>query len=446
MSPYKKEIKFDLELYKKLLQAYSRCIRNKPKVKKTSFHFYHESNIYNLTRSLQYKTYKPWKSNIFVVKNPKPREVIAAHMRDRVVHHFLYDYMNSHWEKRFSKNSYACRKGKGPLQAVSDLQKFLRGYYRSPRAPLYYLKVDIQSFFASIDLDVLESIVRKQMPNNFYFDLFKTILWHRPTDEGSYQLKSLRSEWKHIPDYKSLFKAPKNRGLPIGNLTSQFFANIYLNELDQFIAHHLQKKGIVFWQRYVDDVLLISPDQRLLRDCIGLVQEFLVTKLNITLNFKKTNLQPVSAGIDHLGYFIKPVYALVRQRVVRSYRKKFNEFAKMNNPDHNAVIASLNSYFGYFRNADSERLGRSCAKDFAANKEKFPRIALGAKFDKLVLIPDSEKLLREKELDAALKQQFAEHLDALNVGNKMREKYLRNWRTIGDLLVLSKKERVLVAT
>ena len=164
-------------------------------MKKSSFHLNYEKHIYNLTLSIQKRTYRPEKSSVFVVSHPKLRDIIAAHIRDRIVHHFIYDYMAPVWEKKFVPQSYACRPGMGPLQ-------------RSRRFSSRYIGP--------------------------------------------------------LPRYKSMFYADRHKGLAIGNLTSQFYANIYLNELDQFVRHKIRSK-VLFWQRYVDDVCFLSTDPQVLR-------------------------------------------------------------------------------------------------------------------------------------------------------------------------------------
>ena len=299
--------------------------------------------------------------------------MIAAHLRDRIVHHYLYEYLNSFWNSRFVKNSYACRKGAGPLQAVKDLEVFLKRHKRASSKPLYYLKLDVQSFFASIDINILETIFERKLHNEDMKWLLKTVLRHRPTRPGEYILKSPKESWQLVPPYKSLFNSPDHIGLPIGNLTSQFFANVYLNELDQYIKHKLAKKhGILFWQRYVDDLLLIGDDQRLLAKITSEVQGFLKRELNLSLNYKKICLQPVGLGIDHLGFFVKPSYTLVRKSVVSRFKSKIAWLEKHSSRmTPVAILSSVNSSFGYFRNAKSLGLRMASARKRLVTFDEF---------------------------------------------------------------------------
>lgn len=186
----------DLALYKALLQSYSHCLKNKRHVKKKSFHLTFERTVHQLALDIENRTYRPGVSNIFVVTHPKPREVIAANLRDRIVHHFIYDYMAPYWERRFVPNSYACRVDKGPLRAGRDLRQFVRSHYQHGGAPLYYLQLDIQNFFSTIDLNVLCRLVEKHLENPLYSWLVKTVLFHRATHKGNFVLTSPKSLWK----------------------------------------------------------------------------------------------------------------------------------------------------------------------------------------------------------------------------------------------------------
>jgi hypothetical protein len=227
------------DLYQKLLLSYENCTRRKPKVKRSSFHLGYEQELFSLAHEIHNRGYRPKKSSIFVVTYPKPREIIAAHIRDRVVHHLIYDYMAPYWEKRFFSPSYTCRPGKGPLKASLDLRAYLKGDERGNGRRLYALKLDIQNFFPTIDLEILRDLIFAKLHSQLYRYLCQVTIFHRPTKRGHYSLVSDPSMWQLIPQYKSLFYAAPTKGLVIGNLTSQFFAKIYLNHIDQYITHKL---------------------------------------------------------------------------------------------------------------------------------------------------------------------------------------------------------------
>ena len=332
----------DLSLYKALIEAYFRCLKNKKHVKKKTFHLHYEKTIHALALDIENKTYRPSLSSIFVVTHPKPREVIAANLRDRIVHHYIYDYMSPYWERRFVPNSYACRTGKGPLKACEDLRQFIRRYEHHRGAPLFYLQIDVQNFFPSIDLNVLYKLVTHRLENEHYRWLCKTVIYHRATTRGNFKLTSPKELWQRLPRYKSLFAAPEGKG------------------------------RFLFWQRYVDDILFLGEDVEQLKSIVPLVQEFISRELKITLNPKKTVLQPLSRGLDHLGYFHKPDHQLVRQRVVNNCKVRIRGYQHADKTlvDPGAVCSALNSYLGYFRQAASRKLRKHLAEE-VVNADNF---------------------------------------------------------------------------
>ena len=358
----------DPVLYRQLLSSYRRCLKNKPHVKGTAFHFWHESIVYQLALEIQNRTYRPGQSNIFVVTQPKPREVIAAQLRDRIVHHFIHDYMAPFWERRFAPQSYACRPGKGPLRACDDLAAFIRSYQRQNRAPLFYLKVDVQNFFNSIDRRILENLVTRHLEHPLYTWLCQVVIRHRPTAPGAFVLTSPKRLWQTLPPYKSMFRAAPDIGLPVGNLTSQFFANIYMDRLDQHITHRL-KGRCRYWQRYVDDLVFLGEDREALASLVPAIDGFLRDELRLMLNPRKTLLQPLARGLDHLGYFFKPSHRTVRRRVVGNAERAVAELSATPpgaaskpgsiSPDVLAATARLNSYLGHYGHAASRQARES---------------------------------------------------------------------------------------
>lgn len=156
-----------------------------------------------------------------------------------------------------------------------------------------------------------------------------------------------RNLLKYIPEHKTLFKQTKNNGLPIGNLTSQFFANLYLNELDQFIKHSLKCR---YYLRYTDDFIILHQDKGRLERWMEDISVFLKEKLDLDLNIKKTTIRPISNGIDYLGYIVRPFYILVRRRVVNNLKAKIYT--------RTLSKESYMSYLGHFKHANAHRLQR----------------------------------------------------------------------------------------
>lgn len=311
-----------------------------------------EDELLKLEKELKNHTYRPGRSICFVVKEPKPREIFAATFRDRIVHHILVNYLEPIWEPKFIDQSYSCRKGKGAHKALRDLRKYIRQASRGNREKVYYLKIDVQSFFVSLRKDILLRLIQKRVKNKEVLRLAKLIIFHDPT--RNYYRKSQSSLFDLIPDHKSLFKVGVMQGLPIGNLTSQFFANVYLDPLDQFIKHELKIK---YYLRYVDDLLFLSRSREELIKWKNAISNFLQEKLSLKLHPTKQVLGEVKEGIDFVGFVVKPDYVLMRQRIVNNLKNKlwrFNQDAEhMDQGKRAQMLSTVNSYYGQFKHAQT---------------------------------------------------------------------------------------------
>jgi len=314
-----------------------------------------------LEKELKTHTYYPGRSICFVVTDPKPREIFAATFRDRIVHHILVNYLEPIWEPKFIDQSYSCRKGKGAHRALTDLKRYLRKITEGDTRQAYYLKVDIQSFFVSLRKDILLGLIKKQVKNPEILWLAKTIIFHNPT--ADYFRKCQMSLFDLIPAHKSLFKVPANQGLPIGNLTSQFFANVYLNELDQFIKHKLKVK---YYLRYVDDLLILSQNKEQLKVWRNEIDIFLRNKLSLTMHPQKQFLQNVDKGIDFVGFAARPSHILMRKRIIKNLKEKlwqFNQRQKISQENIKQMLSAVNSYYGQFKHAKTFALREKLWKD-----------------------------------------------------------------------------------
>ncbi len=339
--------------YENILKRYYDCRRHKRyTINAAKFELHFEAELLKLKKELDSHTYRPGRSLCFVVTKPKLREIFAADFRDRVVHHILVDYLEPIWESIFIGQSYACRKGKGTHRAIKDLQRYIHKVSQNNRATAYYLQIDIESFFVSLKKDILFSMIRRKVKNPEVLWLAKTIIYHNPT--AYYHRKGQTSLFDLVPDNKSLFKVPPGQGLPIGNLTSQFFANVYLNDLDQFIRHKLKVK---YYLRYVDDLLLLSSDKDQLKFWREEINTFLVDKLKLRLHPQKQTLRDICQGIDFLGFVVKPGYTLMRRRIVRNLKDKLWEFNKIKSQpqrqEAERILSMVNSYYGQFRHANT---------------------------------------------------------------------------------------------
>lgn len=343
----------DIFSFKNIYRRYLDCRKNKRNtINALKFEFDAEENIIKLERELKNRTYHPSRSILFVARKPKLREIFAADFRDRVVHHVAVDYLEQIWERIFIYDSYACRINKGTHRAMIKLQKFLRKVSQGGRKRAYYMQLDIKDFFTAIDKRILFNLIKNKIRNQDILWLVKTILFWDCTN--SFILRDRQAVMREIPPNKSLFDKRNEKGLPIGNLTSQFFANVYLNELDQFVKHTLKAR---YYIRYVDDFVLLNPDKEKLIKWRGAIEDFLTTRLNLKLHPKRRHLQPISNGINFLGYIIRKDYILVRRRVINNLKMKLRYFK--GSPEKLRDL--IQAYLGHFKWANAFSLTKKVA-------------------------------------------------------------------------------------
>ncbi|MFA6340916.1 MAG: reverse transcriptase domain-containing protein [Candidatus Paceibacterota bacterium] len=344
----------------KIYKAYIQCLKNKKNtVNALKFELKREKNLFQLLSDLKNGKYEISRHICFVVTEPSPREIFASDFRDRIVHHLLCNEIEAFFENDFIESSYANMKGKGTHKAVKKLRFHLVRGGRN-RQRLYFLKMDIKGFFRNIDKSILWEIVENKIlksgaEENWkkeVLSLAKKIIYHDPT--SNYVFKGREETRNLIPKEKSLLFGDKNSGLPLGNLTSQFFANVYLNELDHFVKEDL---GFYRYIRYVDDFIILDENKEKLEKVADEVCWFLKENLKLYLCKNKTILQPTERGIDFLGYFIKPTHMLVRRKVVKRFK---NRLYKCINKEDGLLKASdipmIQSYLGHLGHANSFNL------------------------------------------------------------------------------------------
>lgn len=329
-----------------LFKAYFDCRRNK-RCKRTQlkFELNLEKNLMKLYKEIKSGKYEIGKSICFVVTRPKPREVWAANFRDRIVHHLVYNFISERYYKKFIHDTYSCIPKRGTLAAAKRLLHFCRSATRNYTRPAYYLKADLSNFFVSINKDILFKFLQEEIHEEWLLHLLKQILYNDPTKKVF--KKSSPQKFKLIPDYKSLFNADLHHGLPIGNLTSQFFSNIYLNKLDKFIKQNLKCK---YYLRYVDDFIIIELDTKLLNDYFTIIDDFLSLTLEINVNKRKKLLNKINCGVDFVGYIIKPHRIFLRQatlrrifEIIRLWKNLYNQYLGSNLMK---FFRTINSYLG----------------------------------------------------------------------------------------------------
>ncbi len=375
--------KCSLLSFESVFKAYLDCSKRKGNtINALRFKYNLITELVDLSLALQKGLYQPSRSVCFLTSSPKLREIFAADFRDRVVHHLIIRELEKIYEPCFIHDSHACRKERGIHAAVKRLQSFMMKATRNNNKRAYYMQLDIRSFFMSIDKKILFRLLLKKVKSDALLYLCHVTLFNDCTE--NYHFKGDYSRLKHVPAHKSLFHTGKNKGIPIGNLTSQFFANVYLNELDQFVKHRLRCR---WYLRYVDDFVLIDPDRGRLEQWREEIIGFLMEKLQLSLK-NQGKIDRLSEGVDFLGYITKPQYRLSRNRVVNnlkfkleifkkaviSYRKYGERHITVFDLDQ-AVIVDLRqclaSYFGHFKHANSWSLIHSIANRHGWLKQIF---------------------------------------------------------------------------
>lgn len=364
-----------------ILKAYLSCRKNKRLTHNAlRFEVNFEHNLIRLQTELVEHTYRPSRSLLFAVTYPKLREVFAADFRDRIVHHLLVSELEPHYERRFISASFACRKNKGLMKAMLYTHHMMRSVSRNSTRPAYYGQFDVRSFFTSIDKEVLLKIVdnmvrSKITPRNREATrwLARTLIFHDPT--SNYLVKGERQLLRDVPRHKSLLGCSSGKGLPIGNLTSQFFANVYLNELDQYVKRELKVR---YYVRYVDDLVVFSRSMDEIKRWRRQINDYLTSRLKLSLHKDKDVFSSVYAGLDFIGYIIFPDHLLARNLVVKNLKTRLYLFNKgvllmSNNQNQVAmplstppskdelahILAMVNSYYGHFRHAQCFNLRKN---------------------------------------------------------------------------------------
>ena len=285
-----------------------------------------EEKLFRLHSDLRHGVYTHGRYTTFRICDPKPRIINKASVRDRIVHHAVVRVLEPFFEKRFIYDSYSSRKNKGTHRAIERLTTYAWKLSQNNTKHVWYLKCDIKKFFDSVHHHILLDILSK-----YFFD--KRVI-------------SL------IKDIVQSFEYKENRGLPLGNYTSQLFANVYMNEFDQFIK---REQKIRYYIRYSDDCIFLSRDRLQLEKVLENIQFFLPRHLRLELHKNKVTFGKFSQGIDFLGYIVFPHYRILRTRTKRRMLRKFSS-----NPDYSV----LQSYLGMTKHGNEHATARLLKKLF----------------------------------------------------------------------------------
>lgn len=333
-----------------------------------------EQNIFTLYRAIKDRTYKPQDSIAFVVYKPVTREVFAAAFADRVIHHLFYNYVNPIFERTFIFDSYSCRKGKGTSFGIKRLEYSIRSCSANYTRDCYVMKLDIRGFFMNINRNILfqkvkETLLRyssrrgadgtlwkEKLDYDLILYLARVIIFDDPTTH--YIMKGKVSDWDKIPHGKSLFDMPEECGLPIGNLTSQLFSNIYLNDFDHFVKRQLKAR---YYGRYVDDFYLVDQCKEVLTNYRKVITTYLKDKLGLEVHPLKIYLQKYDKGVLFVGGFVKPYRTYVNNRVKSNFSQRIYALKK-ENITAGKLEMTVNSYLGSMRAFRSFNIRRKIMK------------------------------------------------------------------------------------
>lgn len=286
-----------------------------------------EENLETIRNDILGLTYEPSEYQYFKVYEPKERRIMALPFYDRVIQHAINNVLEPIFNQRFISHSYACRKGKGMHAASDTLQKWLYEWQKfHPDEPLYAIKADIHHYFQSINHEILKAEIRKVIKDTGALVLIDRIIDHNG----------------HMPD---------GIGIPVGNLTSQLFANIYLNKLDQYIKHTL---GVDKFERYMDDFIILSPDKEQLRYWLADIERFLRDELKLELN-PKTTILAAKNGIDFVGYKHRATHRKVRPDSIKRIKRTIKEY-ESGKITKEQLQKSIKSWTGHAGHADSYNL------------------------------------------------------------------------------------------
>ncbi len=299
-----------------------------------------EKNIFRLHRELAANKYKHSSYTSFFIHDPKVRHIRKACVRDRLVHQAAYTILMQIFEPRFIHDLYSSRVGKGTHKGVNALRTLCRKVSKNNTRPCWALKCDVRKFYDTVDHGVLLEILDRSIKDPDAIGLLKEIV-----------------ESFHV-------EGTPGKGMPIGNLTSQVFTNIYLNEFDQFVKHGLRVKHYI---RFADDFVLLSPSKRALEELLPKLKDYLRGKLRLELHPKKITLRPLHQGIDFLGYVNLPHHRVLRtttkRRMLRKLSERHSEFFERRVTEE-SLNQSLQSYLGVLSHANTYELKKEIQNRF----------------------------------------------------------------------------------
>ena len=328
---------------------------NRNTVNQARFEIDLSSNLVSLYNDIINFRYIPDRCVTFMIFDPNPREIFASNFRDRIVHHLLYDYLRPIFEPTFIYDSYSCIKNRGTSFGINRLEHHIKSVSNNYTSECWVLKLDISGYFLSINRQILYDIIIKKLKNDNYhtmeeYDIYEFLLRKTIFNDPTYKCirKGKLSDWEYLPKYKSLFYAKPGCGLPIGNLTSQLFSNIYMNELDQFCERVLKIKH---YGRYVDDFYIVSSSKEECQRYIKPIKDFLENNLQLSINERKTFLNTQEIGVNFLGALLKNGERIVGKRTIKKMNTKLSD-SLSSELNKYKINQTVESYKGHIKDFD----------------------------------------------------------------------------------------------
>ncbi len=298
-----------------------------------------KENLLKLRIELLLQTYQPQALKMFILRDPKTRKISKSNFRDRVVHHAICNIIEPVFDKQFIYDSFANRLRKGTLNAIKRFDTFKRKVSQNNTIRCYVLKADIQSYFDTVNHDLLLKILSKRIHD-------KRIMWLIRVILDNHQSKA------------------KNKGIPLGNLTSQFFANVYLDELDKFVKHKLRIK---YYIRYVDDFVILHQSRKMLYKYKEKINHFLRDKIDLKLHPEKSQVLKLEKGIGFLGFRVFYHHKILVKKNMRKFENKIQKMKRLyqdNKIDREKVIEKYEGWIAYASNANTYKYRRHMTNKF----------------------------------------------------------------------------------
>ena len=343
----------DLDVIRDMYSKVRRTTKNKSKIER--FDDFYTCNIASIYDTLLNRTYNPGRYNIFLISEPKIRVIMSTSIFDKLINHLVARYfLINVLEKDLIDENIATREGFGTKYGIDLIKKYLNEI-KKETSDIYFLKFDISKYFYNIDHDILKSLIRRRIKDKDVLDILDKIIDSTDMEYVNDEINQLKnnkmnntSDINIIKEIESIPIYKKGKGLPIGNMTSQFLAIYYLNELDHFIKEEL---GIKYYIRYMDDGVLINKDKEYLKYCLKEIENML-NKYKLKLN-NTPSINHIKNSLDFLGFrfYIKDnrVILLLRNSTKKRFKKKigtFNSLVNSNKITRKEYKNYLSSYLG----------------------------------------------------------------------------------------------------